>query len=356
MTIERPEANPQPGRVRVLHEGAQARVVFLSPFASFTLAPRLNDRPRCIPPASIIRRARQRRRWQRLPEQLLRLRRVGFLPGRWAKQDGAEQTQSRPNRDCLGERRCLRVGGSGEHEHWLHVQRSGLGAVSGSLRRGQPSLYSPSSVHNARRCSGSFDFKSRLRMISGHVRRLSSRSARSTNGRMRSKNESRNEGSRPSNGSPCDTIDRPGRSSSAGRQTRSCSIASGTSCAERPVDAVGELVRCMDTRCGHPAGPACQALWRSVATGSRRRRRASRRSRQRRGSRAASIDLSRIASLGSEFRTRSAAPLLDHSMGYASLMTPNVDEPQRRRWTLVVGRVQRVERFEARVNVCVSQR
>ena len=143
MTIERPQANPQPGRVRVLHERAQARVVFRRPLASVTLAPRFNDRPRRIPPATIIRRARQRRRWQCLPEQPLRRLRVGPLPGRWAKRDGAEQTQFRPNRDCVGESGCLRVGGSREHEHGLHVQRSGLRAVVRSLRRGQPFVVFP---------------------------------------------------------------------------------------------------------------------------------------------------------------------------------------------------------------------
>ena len=205
----------------------------------------LDLRPRVVPPAPVIRS------------------RAGHI--RRLPVHGAEQPQRAPAGSTIAKSCCC--ASCSPVSTSTGASRIGCDRRRGrcALRRAQPGWYSPSSFQTAAWCSGSSDLKSRLRVMIGQSSRRFSCSAFSTIGRIRSKRYSRMPGSRPVNGSPWLTIERPAPVAGSRYQNRSCSIASGQCRCRAPDRSGPPSGRSRDRSCARRAGRACRGRGRRAA-------------------------------------------------------------------------------------------
>ena len=123
---------------------------------------------------------------------------------------------------------CLRIGFARQHEYRLDVEWRGAGAVGGPFSGGQPRLVVAEQRPDRAMMFRFVRFEVEIQRderpagaIAGLQRLLDDRPDAFEEILAKG-------GSFPSYGSPCDTIDRAGRPSPAGRHTRSCSMATGS--------------------------------------------------------------------------------------------------------------------------------
>ena len=242
MAVQRVEADPQARRVGARSTSAERRARRRRPRPGLGLAAALDDRPRKVRPAAIVRRVARDQLFRGQPGQLRRSPPCRGRPRPRRRRDGAEQPQASADRHAIVERRLLRLGIAGQHQHRLDVERRG-GAPLATPRRGrQPRFVVAERLPHRRVMLGLVRLEIEVEDDERPRRRAGSRAApaRPAAGCARRSAPS-SDGSVPVNGSPCDTMLRNTPLRGSRNQTRSCSMATGTPAGKRALDAIGPL-------------------------------------------------------------------------------------------------------------------
>src|SRR5215813_13703146 len=166
VSVQRVEPDPQPGTVCRPYQLIETNLVGGCPGARLALTAELDNAPRVVPPAMVVRAEPRYEVGQFSSVSHARFRRSARLAQLWLRCASESPVSTSTGPTSSG---------------WTSDILATLGAVVSHAR------YSRSNAQTAARCSGSSVLKSRLSVRIGQVSRRCSASARSTIGLTRSK-------------------------------------------------------------------------------------------------------------------------------------------------------------------------